>query len=249
MNRLKHMLAIAMIAGTVSAQAPSEGVAVVELFTSEGCSSCPPADKVLSDLRAKGDERTILVAWHVDYWDYLGWEDRFGDAAHSARQRRAATELGSSVYTPQAVVNGTTEFVGGDAAKARAAVEAARAVRPHVTVTATASRSADGKSVEVSYAAKPAPDVRLAPGLRVDVVLTEDGLSSDVAKGENAGRTLHHDAVVRAVSTQTLQDTMSGNSRLKVPAGVNLDNARVVLLVRGKDGYSVIGAAAVPLGS
>jgi len=110
---------------------------VVELFTSEGCSSCPPADALLQRLAAAGQDgvRVIALGEHVDYWDRLGWKDRFSSGELTARQRTYASRFNiDSIYTPQMVVDGRTEFVGSDASAARSAITKAAAAR-HGTVT------------------------------------------------------------------------------------------------------------------
>src|SRR5436305_253879 len=99
------------------------GIAVVELFTSEGCSSCPPADELLSDLKTSMRGKNIfLLAFHVDYWNYLGWNDRFSDAAFSKRQSHYADVLHAEVYTPQMIVNGQKVFVGSKRSEAEDAI-------------------------------------------------------------------------------------------------------------------------------
>jgi hypothetical protein len=104
--------------------AQAGGVAVVELFTSEGCSSCPPADAVLADIAATGGPTTYALAYHVDYWDDLGWPDRFASPESAARQQTYARALGTrGLYTPQMVVGGTEQFTGSDRARATAAIE------------------------------------------------------------------------------------------------------------------------------
>ena len=166
---------------------------VVELFTSEGCSSCPAADDVLRALEARqpvpGAE-VIVLGEHVDYWNRLGWRDPFSAAQFSERQRQYASALGAGSYTPQAVVNGRYELVGSRGQElAQRVAEAARAPRATVAL----SPAADALTVRVSNlpAGTPATDVLLA--------LTETGLATQVGRGENAGRLLHHAAVVRAL--------------------------------------------------
>jgi hypothetical protein len=164
---------------------------VVELFTSEGCSSCPSADEALLRLETAqpvpGVE-VIALGQHVDYWNRLGWKDVFSAPAYTQRQRRYAEGFRTGSYTPQAVVNGQYEFVGSRTAELAGTVaKAARA--PQATVSVAAAGA--GLQVRVSNlpaGTKPA-EVLLA--------ITESGLASKVGRGENAGRELRHAAVVR----------------------------------------------------
>ena len=222
---------------------PQNGVAVVELFTSQGCSSCPPAERVLGELNAAAarDGRAVLtLAFHVDYWDNLGWKDRFGDAAHSARQRRYARTLKTdSVYTPQMIVNGRTEFVGSDRRKAEAAVDAALGQTPAVPVTAL-QVARDGDAYRVHYAAPAAGD-----GLVVNVAVVEQGLSTKVQRGENAGRTIREPSVVRWFKSVPAEK--AADVRVEPPADVKAADASVVVYVQRSADAAVLGAAATPL--
>jgi hypothetical protein len=167
---------------------------VVELYTSEGCSSCPSADVVLTRLartQPVANARIVPLAMHVDYWDDLGWKDPFASPQLTARQRRFAAAKGEGrVYTPEAVVDGETGLVGSDEAAMRRAIEAS-AKRPRVAVTVTrAAGSSDVLDVRVGA---------VGSATEVDALLaiTEDDLVVDVPRGENGGRRLEHSAVVR----------------------------------------------------
>jgi hypothetical protein len=163
--------------------------ALVELYTSEGCSSCPPADRWLSQVKASPS--LVPIAFHVAYWDYLGWKDVFGDARFTERQRQFARLAGArSVYTPQVVLAGRDfpDWRSGGAPRALEAVNA-RPAKARLEITTSSGGSA---SVKAS----------LAPGVRTDefavfVALTENGLVTQVRAGENRGETLRHDHVAR----------------------------------------------------
>jgi hypothetical protein len=177
------------VAGAAAGAAP----VLVELFTSEGCSSCPSADKLLARLSAEqpvAGAEIVLLAFHVDYWNDLGWKDPFSSPSFTGRQRDYATHAGQSgVYTPQAVVDGSEEFVGSDEGRARRAiVAAARAPKVRLAIE---RRSAPGAALAL--------EVRVpggAPG-QVSLALVEDGIVVAVPAGENAGSKLSHTAVVR----------------------------------------------------
>jgi len=182
------------LAATCSASSPAHTVALVELYTSEGCSSCPPADRWLSSLRASGfrADQVIPLALHVDYWNHLGWPDRFSQKQFSARQRElAGLNHLSFVYTPQVTLQGG-DFRGWGSAPGFA--EAVRAVnqRPaRADLTLSLSPGAPGAlAVALNGTAND-------PGAQVFIALYENRLSTRVPAGENAGRTLNHDHVVR----------------------------------------------------
>lgn len=170
------------------------GRPVVELFTSQGCSSCPPADRLMARLPAAD---AVVLAFHVDYWNSLGWTDPFSTPQASQRQRQYATVFGAHrVYTPQAVVNGRTEGEGSDArwlrqALAAAADEPAGRFRGHARLTADAHVRA---VVEATR-----PD-GVAGALDLLVALTESGLSTRIPRGENAHKELRNDHVVRRMA-------------------------------------------------
>jgi len=165
---------------------------IVELFTSQGCSSCPPADALIHDIAndpaMRG--RVIPLAFHVDYWDSLGWRDPFSSAEWTQRQARYARTMRlSSAYTPQAVVNGTREFVGSNRAAMSAALEKASNEKPHTEITLTASREGNSLIADVHANVAANDDLILA--------IVEDGVTTKIEHGENAGRTLTNDAIVR----------------------------------------------------
>jgi hypothetical protein len=183
---------------------------VVELFTSQGCSSCPPADELLG--RLAGDPalhgRIIPLAFHVDYWDHLGWRDPFSSAQWSQRQYDYVRRFGiTGPYTPQAVVNGAREMVGSDQAKVFAAIEAESRRAPAATI------AIHGDSVTI--------DAPRALDLIVAAVI--DPQSTKVVRGENEGRTLASYGVVRKL---TRMGAVSGRVTRKVPGG------RVVVLLQ-----------------
>jgi len=167
-----------------------DGLVVLELFTSQGCSSCPPADRLLSSLATAGvlGERKVKVvpmSFHVDYWNDLGWSDPFSNAAWSQRQREYASALGDDgVYTPQLVIGGRAHVVGSDRREVERAVAAAQPARPlQIAATWTA------RSVTVQAPAEATGELWLA--------LWQDNLLTEVARGENRGERLRNQHVVR----------------------------------------------------
>lgn len=235
---------------TLAAATPRTPV-IVELFTSEGCSSCPPADDVLSDLvrtQPVPSAQVIALGQHVDYWNRLGWTDPFSSHAFSVRQNEYAHFFRQGeVYTPQMVVDGRTEFVGSDRGAALQAI--ARAARTPKARVEIAYASGDRNSLQVRVDGLPA----LGPGDRAlaFLALTEDGLRSDVRNGENAGRSLRHVGVVRRLillGTVPASRPWTATPALPLITGWNRTRMQAVVFVQEQNGRHILGAAALPLG-
>lgn len=173
---------------TAGAQEAAPARVLVELFTSQGCTACPKADLVLAGLTQ--DPRVIALALHVDYWDYLGWKDSFGQERFTKRQKAYARQAGDRmIYTPQIIVGGTDRMVGSEGGTVAAAV--ARHAGQPMRVRLTLSRDAEGRLVIRAEAVPPTDKV-----LRVDVVRFLPEATVDIRRGENAGRTITYHNVV-----------------------------------------------------
>ena len=238
-------------AGGRSQDLPADppGVAVVELFGSEGCSSCPPADELLAEWAERADREQLpvfVLSYHVPYWDRLGWPDRFARLSWEQRQRAYSARLGDRVYTPQAVVNGRYSFTGSRQAELSEHV-AEELERPVAfTLAGTAKSTAIGLQVEVQV-----NEVRKQAwpeGAVLQVALVEDGLSSRVTAGENRGRELHHVAVVRELRTVPLRPgELMYTVVLPLEAVDDPSRMRVVAFVQEAADGPVLGAAALPV--
>lgn len=235
--------------------APRRSPVVVELFTSEGCSSCPPADALLAkldQLGRVGNAEVVALEEHVDYWDEQGWRDPFSSHDWTTRQYAYAEVLGNrNPYTPQMVVDGSDQFSGGRAEQALQSIAAA-AERVKVPVTlAAASEVKPGKrefSVEVGKRL-PSPKGGTA---EVWLAITETGLHSSVTRGENAGQELHHAAVVRSmrkVGEAKPDRDVSFSSEATVPLGKewHRENLKAVAFVQEKNSLRILGAAEISL--
>lgn len=230
-------------------------VVVAELFTSEGCSSCPPADGVLREL-AEGSAtpgvKVIVLGEHVDYWDHEGWRDPFSSALFSARQTDYDARVfhANNIYTPQLVIDGRTQLIGSERAKVLAAVAAA-ARRPKIALAVHARRSADGSKIEASVTGV-VPAGEDLPG-RSDLVfaITEDQLSTDVRAGENGGRRLSHTGVVRVLKTTKVVDVADRDLRQDVVVPLEKSwtpaHLSVVALLQERVSRRVAGAGSVAL--
>ncbi len=218
---------------TCSGQTGKQATALAELFTSEGCDSCPPADKWLGTLKA--DARAVPIAWHVDYWDYIGWKDRFARADAGTRHRKLVALQGDkAVYTPQLIVSGKTQRWGNVAGLGTSAAPTVSISLQHGTPV--------GRDVDVQLKAAS----NQAGNNEVFVALLEDGLSSEVKAGENRGVTLRHDHVVRTVSgpiAVTPQGTTQ-SLKLALPADARPDKVRVVAWAQEPGGVVLNAVAA-----
>jgi hypothetical protein len=230
-----------------SVQPPRTPV-LVELFTSEGCSSCPPADALLAkldELQPVNGVLVIALEEHVDYWDHQGWRDPFSSADFTARQQRYAGLLHiESPYTPEMVIDGRSEFVGNDSQRAlHELASAARSTKTpaHVVVK---DKAADRISLAVNVdATKTSGDVLLA--------IAETGLASDVARGENAGRNLKHSAVVRklsAIGKLKSGEAFSAEPVVRLTKPWKPENLRAVVFVEDGATRKVVGVAEVAIG-
>jgi len=181
-------------AAECAAKSGAHTVPLLELYTSEGCSSCPPADLWLGGLKQDQSAFTPL-AFHVDYWDYIGWKDRFSKVEYADRQRKIAafSDVGF-VYTPQFVMNGR-DFRGWDSARLRVAINKSKNIASRVNLSLNAlTQSAGGVRLQTSASAVNSADIKDS---NIFVAIYESKLVSQVKAGENSGRTLKHDYVVR----------------------------------------------------
>jgi hypothetical protein len=221
-----------------AAALPDKAPILIELFTSEGCSSCPAADGYLAALR-KSNANIILLGEHVDYWNNLGWKDPFSSSTWTERQRNYCLKLGvSGCYTPQTVINGKRECVGSNQAAVQQAIsETAKSLTTAVDLRLIKQKA---NSVDISVAVRNANNTRNTTNL--EIFLVEDGVSVNVPRGENGGRQLSHDGVIRAHSV--IRSIKSGSvslASLPVETASHSRNFRVVALAEDENGP--IGAA------
>lgn len=223
--------------------APEQGFAVVELFTSEGCSSCPPADQLVARLQQEDKEKPVyILAFHVDYWDRLGWKDAFSDARYTRRQSQYATWLKlSTIYTPQVVVNGRTEMVGSEESALRKAITAGLRQPPAAQLTLSDIREDRGKVDWKYHLAHPGEKQTLV------VAVVEKSAITEVKAGENSGRTLSDVQIVRNLSSTTIGGAGSGAGYLSLPAGVGAHNEELIAFVQDDDNGNIVAAASAAI--
>ena len=232
------VLLLSTVGCTPSAPAAEgKGVVLIELFTSEGCSSCPPADKLLEELAAdakKNGSAVHCLSFHVDYWNRLGWKDPFSDPAFTQRQEAYAKSLRlRGLYTPQMIVNGSDEFVGSDRSLAAKSIKAALSGKTSITLDLKAS--ADGKNIAVAYKLKEAPE-----GAVLCVAWVEAEATSHPDRGENQGEKLHHINIVRDLQTIELKAPFEGKVSLK---RMDVKTGRVIAFVQEAKTGRVLGVA------
>lgn len=222
---LVPVLASVVVPGV--AQAGDRPRGVVELFTSQGCSSCPPADRLMQKLAERDD--LVALTFPVDYWDYLGWQDTLALPAHSARQRDYAEARGDrEVYTPQIVVNGHRHLVGSD----HGALERALSALPALPVQVTLEPHSDVLEIRVS-GALPA-EVARAPGAMATVVFAfvSDPVAVNIGRGENRGREIVYSNVVLGLRAVGMWDGGTATYRLPMSELRKMRAGRCAVLVQ-----------------
>ncbi|MET4083037.1 hypothetical protein ABIB40_003004 [Pedobacter sp. UYP30] len=208
---------------------------VIELFTSEGCSSCPPADDLVAKIQKEYQDKPVyILSYHVDYWDRLGWKDTFSNAAFSKRQYKYATWLkNSSVYTPQIVVNGFSQFVGSNAAKLRSELAKKSILNEHIIKLTVNKQGEDKLAVDFSLTANDKNN-------KLNLALVEDNATTDVKRGENSNRTLHHVDIVREL--KTINAAKNGSVVFNLPSNLS-KNYHVVAFLQNSQTGKITAAA------
>jgi hypothetical protein len=216
-----------LVLGSISVGAGERPI-VVELFTSEGCSSCPPADALLAELA--GRPEVLALSFHVDYWDRLGWKDPFSSPAATDRQQRYSDLLGlATVYTPQIVVDGRWQAVGSNRAEVERAIVSARRDRDEVPVRLAVEHGR--AKIDIGPGGSAVPGAVLLIGFDRRHV-------SAVARGENSGRSLAHADVVRGIEEVGQFNGRTGT----IEAPIHRPAERVAVILQARDGR-ILGAA------
>lgn len=221
----------------ILAATAAEPIALVELFTSQGCSSCPPADTLVHsiDEEARASDRPVyVVSYHVDYWDRLGWKDPYSDKLWTGRQKEYADAFRlDKLYTPQIVVNGAMQGVGSSAPRVKGYI--AKALSQPADARVQGSARVEGRTVQVEVTATGAP-----VGGQIYVAVVEPERRNDIPRGENRGRKAVHTNVVRA-----MVKTQAPGSRgvIPVPDDVDLARAEVIAWVADPLTLQVVGAS------
>ena len=224
---------------------------LLELFTSEGCSSCPPADRLLQlfdQSQPVANANLIVLSEHVDYWDRLGWKDPFSSPQFTARQQDYAGRYSrEGVYTPQLVVDGRFALVGSDSREANAAIQ--KAAREPKVAIALSDVARDGKQVKARVDVPGDANSKRRSAV-LYLVIADNRAQSQVARGENAGRSLAHVAVTRVLKDAGTIDLRSASFKdvaLTVPAGAGANGLRLIAFLEDPASGHILGAAAQKL--
>ncbi len=264
-NRLAFVLVLAFLPLCAVAQmssAPNSSVppdmakrrpVLVELFTSEGCSSCPPADALLAKLAAQsGSVDIIPLEEHVTYWNHEGWTDPYSADEWTQRQLAYSTHSDKSdVYTPEMVVDGGTGFNGGNPQLVQSEISKA-AQAPRTTVSLTPEQGSGGAQ-KVTVTVGKLEGASNDDVAEVWLAVAEDGLSSSVTRGENSGHTLQHLGVLRSLHKVGVAEskrgdtTFSGHAEIKLKSNWNRDKLHVIAFVQEKKSHKILGATSVAL--
>ncbi len=212
---------------------------LVELFTSEGCSSCPPADKILAFLQKEQpapQAEIITLAFHVDYWDYLGWKDAFSSAEFSKRQESYGSKFKiDSIYTPQMIVDGQAEFVGNNSGKAVNSIMAA-AKSPKAKIELALNEN--NLKINISQISK-------IENATVFAAIAENDISTNVKRGENSGKILPHTSVVRELKNVGVvsgaNSTFSTETVLQFQPNWKKENLKIIVFVQENESRKILG--------
>lgn len=215
------------------------GFAVVELFTSEGCSSCPPADELVAKIEKESQNQPVyILAYHVDYWDRLGWKDPFSDSKFSARQNQYANWLNlSSVYTPQIVLNGSQEFIGSEESTLRESIVKARSKSIKNDLQLKLSTS-DIKSLDLNYHTG-----ENTKNHSLFIALVNPKASIQVLKGENKGRMLSHVQIVTKMENINLDGKTTGSVNISLPKAIDLHKTTLIAFLQNNKTGEIIAVS------
>jgi hypothetical protein len=253
--RFYGVLCFAICALQLAMAADRPAPVIVELFTSEGCSSCPAADRVLARLEQTQPvpgAQVIAIEEHVDYWNQLGWTDPFSSPQYRARQNDYAVAFhAGDIYTPQMVVNGAVEFVGSDMNRAYHEIEnAAQSETSQIDLDLNPNpKDPELLDLSLHLTNRKAAKLRAA---NVYLAITENNLSTFAQRGENAGRTLRHSAVARSFGMIGKIDPNGASggqlvSTLRLPKEWKRENLHAVVFVQERESFRIIGANVINL--
>ena len=210
--------------------------AVLELFTSEGCSSCPPADALLARIQKEaGDKPIYVLAYHVDYWNRLGWKDIFSNPQYSKRQYQYSRQLNSQVYTPQLVINGKTTCIGSDEPAVNNAIRNAMSDPADISLNITGQLQSGKMKLDYEVTGNTGNSQLL-------IAVVQKHAVSQVRRGENEGRTLSHAQIVRHLDTFDLKPGNHGAEQISLPDGFNTQEWELIGMIQNPE-TGVIEAA------
>ncbi|PWB22516.1 DUF1223 domain-containing protein [Flavobacterium sp. HTF] len=214
-----------------------KGFAVLELFTSEGCSSCPPADELMGRIQNEyKDDQVYVLSYHVDYWDRQGWKDIFSNPDYTKRQYDYAKWLGKEpIYTPQLVVNGRKDYIASDETSVRSAVK--NTLSKPATADLSLEANVINNKLNVSYTVN-----GISKNSRLVFAAVQKSAKSNVKRGENAHRILSHYQIVRQFQSVALKTNGHGSATITAPKDFNTNDFEIIGFVQDSNSGAILGA-------
>lgn len=225
-----------LIGNSIFSQNNSKGFALLELYTSEGCSSCPPADELLGKIQNEYKDKNVYVlAYHVDYWDKQGWKDIFSNADFTKRQYDYAQFMGKEpIYTPQVIINGKTDYIGSQETSLRNGIKLALSKPVSANLNLEASQNANLLSVNFNVEGT-------SKNSRLLLAVVQKEAKSNVRRGENANRVLSHYQIVRNLQSVDLNKTKKGTAAIHLPKNYNTQDFEIIGFVQDIKSGAILG--------
>lgn len=212
-----------------------KGFALLELYTSEGCSSCPPADELLGKIQNElKDKNVYVLSYHVDYWDKQGWKDIFSNADYTKRQYDYAKYMGKDpIYTPQVIINGKIDYIGSQETSLRNGIKSALSKPASTNLSLEASQNAN--SLAVNYNVE-----GTSKNSRLLIAVVQKEAKSNVKRGENAHRVLSHYQIVRNLQSVDLNKAKKGTTSVHLPKNYNAQDFEIVGFVQDMNSGAIL---------
>ncbi|GAA3742212.1 thioredoxin family protein [Flavobacterium ginsengisoli] len=225
-----------LIGNSVFSQNNSKGFALLELYTSEGCSSCPPADELLGRIQNEyRDKNVYVLAYHVDYWDKQGWKDIFSNADFTKRQYDYAQFLGKEpIYTPQVIINGKTDYIGSQETSLRNGIKSALSKPALASLSLEPSQNENLISVNYNVEGT-------SKNSRLLLAVVQKEAKSNVKRGENANRVLSHYQIVRNLQSVDLNKAKKGTAVIHLPKNYNAQDFEIIGFVQDMNSGTIFG--------
>ena len=238
MKKIKLFSSFLMLflGNSVFSQNNSKGFALLELYTSEGCSSCPPADELLGKIQNEyRDKNVYVLAYHVDYWDKQGWKDIFSNPDFTKRQYDYAQFMGKEpIYTPQVIINGKTDFIGSQETSLRNGIKSALSKPVSASLSLEASQNSNSLSVNYNVEST-------SKNSRLLIAVVQKEAKSNVKRGENANRVLSHYQIVRNLQSVDLNKNNKGTAAIHLPKNYNTQDFEIIGFVQDMNSGAILG--------
>jgi len=229
-----------LIGNSVFSQNNSKGFALLELYTSEGCSSCPPADELLGRIQNEyRDKNVFVLAYHVDYWDKQGWKDIFSNADFTKRQYDYAQFMGKEpIYTPQVIINGKTDYIGSQETSLRNGIKSALSKPVSTSLNLEANQNVNSLSVNYNVEG-------ISKNSRLLIAVVQKEAKSNVKRGENAHKVLSHYQIVRNLQSVDLNKTKKGTASIHLPKNYNTQDFEIIGFIQDMNSGAILGVKRV----